>query len=52
MTEREATFQRIRSALCDEVPTGRVHKGERPTPRIDLDEVAELITVIVMKARA
>ena len=51
MTDRDSTRARIRAALCDEVPTGRIHKGEKPTPRIDLEEVADLITDVVMWAR-
>lgn len=53
-TEREATRARIRSVLCDEVPLyGITLKGKARkfvTP-INLDEIADLIVDVVMKAR-
>lgn len=52
MTDRDSTRARIRAALCDEVPTGEIHNGvRRPPKRIDLEEVADLITDVVMRAR-
>jgi hypothetical protein len=47
----DETYARIRKHLCDEIPHGQIHKGERPTPRMDLDAHADWVTRVALRAQ-